>query len=229
MKRAFLGLVGMALPHAQRATELLPELRDSWVFCANAHMSLGQRSEAIDCLRRACSLPDHLPSDADRLARLERGEEETGPRPVVAFSARGVIEPGESGLDPEQLKLALFSTRQLLERYPEDPDLLYSKVERLQVPELSAGIEAHEAAGGGDVPCVSFSSGGERWWGGFVSYERKGMSPLRIIVIVPEADMLGSLVTHARAGPQESDGHTRRHAARNRMAWGLRVISGSPA
>ena len=123
---ALRGLEGMALPYAQRATELLPELRDSWVFRANAHMSLGQRNEAVDCLRRACSLPDHLPSDADRLASLERGEEEVGPRPVVAFSAGGLIEPGESGLDPEQLKLALFYTRQLLERYPEDPDLLYS-------------------------------------------------------------------------------------------------------
>ncbi|MEE8467297.1 MAG: serine/threonine protein kinase [Planctomycetota bacterium] len=73
---------------------------------------------------------------------------------------------------------------------------LFAPARSLGLPQLTGALLAYGAAGAGDLPCVSFSSGGERWWGGFEHYQRPGTGRLSIVVMVPESDMLGSLSNH---------------------------------
>ena len=121
------GLPAMSLSYAKRATELLPDRRDAWYFRANTHLQLKQRDQAIECLRKAVTLPSSIPSDRETLEKLESGEDQGGGRGVMFFSTRFEDHPlhHTQEAQTEEIKLQLFYTRQLLQLMPDSVDALY--------------------------------------------------------------------------------------------------------
>lgn len=125
------GLPAIALDYAKKATELLANRRDSWVFRANTHLQLKQKDQAIDCLRRAVELASSTPEDKELLKRLESGEgNEIGGQGVIGFSSPFLNQPLHQSPEDqtEQIKLQLFYTRQMLRLMPDDIDVLYLTV-----------------------------------------------------------------------------------------------------
>ena len=61
-----------ALPHLQRAVELLPASDDAHADLGGALAEAGRRDEALDHLRRAIALDPAHPNARENLARLER-------------------------------------------------------------------------------------------------------------------------------------------------------------
>ena len=120
------GLPAVALRYACCATELLPNLRDTWRFRANTHLQLKQVEEAKACLRKAAALPGSIQQDRDDLEKLERGDDLAGGRGIVLF---GAMEEHALHRDQEQteeeIKLHRFYARQALALYPDNSDFLY--------------------------------------------------------------------------------------------------------
>jgi tetratricopeptide (TPR) repeat protein len=122
------GLPSVALRYAKQATELMPNVRDSWYFRANTHMQLKQRDQAIDCLKIAVKLPDAIPADQEMLSRLEANIEQTGGRGVLLFGPMIQEFPlgSTSEVNDEIIKLHLFYTRQIAAITPNNVLAIYS-------------------------------------------------------------------------------------------------------
>lgn len=118
----------MALPYAKQATELLPERRDAWVFRANTHRSLNQKEEAIECLKKAITLPETIPEDKEALEELESNEEISSiGKPIMFFGYPPKNQPLQYTKEnqTEAIKLQLFYARQIAEQEPDNPEILY--------------------------------------------------------------------------------------------------------
>lgn len=121
------GLSAMALPHAKKATELMPDRRDAWAFYGRACADRGRAEEATRALEMACAQPDATDGDRDLLAKLKAGEPTGQGGNVVSFFTWDMTALHlEFVKNQEAMKYQLFILRQLLDAEPEDEGLLYA-------------------------------------------------------------------------------------------------------
>ncbi len=121
------GLYSMALPHAKRATQLMPECRDAWAFYGRACVDRGRLDEALRAIETACALPDAINEDRQLLDRLRAGEPFEKGANIVSFFTRDTTALHlETAQSQETLKYQLFILRQLLKTDPSNEWFLYA-------------------------------------------------------------------------------------------------------
>jgi tetratricopeptide (TPR) repeat protein len=124
---AMRGLPSMALPYAQRATELMPDRRDAWAFYGRACAQRGRLEDAKFALERACEQPDATDQDRELLRQIGDGEELPKGGGVASFFTPAMELRHLEYVDEEEaLQYQLFIARQILATDPQNVDVIYA-------------------------------------------------------------------------------------------------------
>ena len=124
---AMRALPAMALPYAERATELMPDRRDAWAFYGRACAQRGRFKEAKVAFEKACNQPDATDLDREFLRQLREGEELPKGGAVASFFTPELEQRHLEYVDKEEaLQYQLFIARQVLATDPQNVDLLYA-------------------------------------------------------------------------------------------------------
>ncbi len=119
------GLSSMAIKYSKRATQLMPERRDTWAFYGSNCIDMGLDAEAAHAISTACALLGATDSDRALLASIQGGEKLSRTPHVMTLFPTAVEDlPPSSTADKEALKYRLFVMRQFLSIEPDNPYFL---------------------------------------------------------------------------------------------------------